>query len=169
MTNSIGAATARAAEPTTSQVGLTIDEMRADQRFATENLLRIMERQAQALNERIEVVRQLLIDQGAATGSQTSTARIMEQFGLTDSLSRLQAAVAQETLSEALEPTDGYLTTELFKERAMDYLAINGSSKASVVARECGASPSSATVRMQWLRDKGLVRQNRKTKLWSAR
>ena len=55
-----------------------------------------------------------------------------------------------------------------FAERAVNFLKSNGPSKASAVIRAFGLAPNSATVRMQQLREKGVVSQDKKTKLWSA-
>lgn len=149
MTTSTGAAPARSREPQTK----TIDEMRLEQRSVTEELLRSMEQQYRILNERIEIVRQLLVDQGAAL-EPTATEVISNSV-----------TASGETIIDSADP----ITTDVFRERAVAFLTVNGPSPAATIGRECGASANSATVRMQGLRDKGLVRQNRKTKRWSLR
>lgn len=153
MTNSTGAAPARSGRPIIEQTK-TIEELRLEQRSTTEGLLESMLRQSQALNERIEVVRQLLVDQGTA-----STARPSMELAL----------ITQNAVTEEIEAGDDYITPEIFRERAVAYLTVNGASPAATIGRECGVGASSATVRMQSLRDKGLVRQNRQTKRWALK
>ncbi len=55
-----------------------------------------------------------------------------------------------------------------FAEKAVNFLKSNGPSKASAVIKAFGLAPNSATVRMQQLRAKGIVKQNKSSKLWEV-
>lgn len=54
-----------------------------------------------------------------------------------------------------------------FRTAAVEYLRANGPAKASSVGHVCNIKVNGATIRLQGMRDAGLVRQNKTTKLWS--